>query len=40
MTAEIIYTRTATQAEVAAIKQAASDTMKQAETIPPVTVSD
>lgn len=35
---EITYTRTATAAEMAAIWKVASDTMKQAEAMPPVTV--
>lgn len=37
MAAEISYTRTATPAEVSAIRKAAPDLMKQAEAMPPVT---
>lgn len=37
MAAEISYTRTATPAEVSAIRKAAPDIMKEAESMPPVT---
>lgn len=37
MAAEVNYTRTATPAEVSAVRKAAPDLMKQAEAMPPVT---